>query len=56
MPSNHTICEVSERDSELDERSQILRKQELKSIILTTQGAQMKSIQSAASNNNNNRS
>lgn len=35
LPSNNTICEVSERDSEYDERSRTIKRNELRGILIT---------------------
>lgn len=37
LPSNHTICEVSERDSEIDERTKTIKRNEIKNTIGTNQ-------------------
>jgi len=39
LPSNHTICEVSEKESELDEKSRLARRYDLKSTLNTCQSS-----------------
>jgi len=36
LPSNNTICEVSEKDSDLDDRSRVMRKNDIKSTLVTS--------------------
>ncbi|CDW84371.1 UNKNOWN [Stylonychia lemnae] len=41
LPSNNTICEVSEKDSDQDERSRVMKKNEIKSTLITSQSSMM---------------
>ena len=33
LPSNHTICEVSEKDSDYEEKSRTIKRNELRSVL-----------------------
>ncbi len=40
LPSNNTICEVSEKDSDYDERSRTIKRKDIRSALNTCQSSQ----------------